>query len=171
MRHLVSLINRIFAVASGYLLLVILFLSIADLSIRNLGYSWLGILELAMLIVVAAIFFGLGYCEEKDGHVRVTLLLDRLPLRSCAAVRCIDETIALIGVGFLTYACFRATYLAYIGDNALMAGTLALYTWPTRLAMSVGLLCYTAQIFLNLITEVRNLLAKEPVRSPLTEQN
>jgi len=153
------------------MLMVIMVLSITDLTIRNLGFSVLGILELAILIVVAAIFFGLGLCEEKDGHVRVTLLLDRLPVRGTAALRCINEAIAIVGVSFITYACVRATYNAYVGDNAVMAGDIALYTWPTRLAMSIGLVMYTLQLILNLVTEIKNFLSAKPVRYPLIEKN
>ncbi len=170
MRKLLHCFNKLCSAISGYLIMVIMILSILDLSLRNLNISVLGILELSILIVVAAIFLGLGYCEEKDGHVRVTLLLDRLPPKTSAGLRVINTVIALIAVAFLTYACGRAAWKAYLGGNAVMAGDIYLYSWPTRLVMVISLGAYTIQILFNLYKELSNFLSGKPSRSPLTEE-
>ncbi len=167
MKKLIHILNAICSAVSGYMLIIIMILSMSDLIIRNMGYSVLGILEVSILIVVAAIFLGLGYCEEKDGHVRVTLVLDRLPVKRSAFTRIICSLISLPTIIFLTYACIRATLIAYRGDGAFVAGDLIIFTWPTRCLMSFGLVLYTIQIFYNLVIEIANYRSENTVRSPL----
>ncbi|MCM2130366.1 TRAP transporter small permease [Larsenimonas rhizosphaerae] len=60
-----------------------------------LGLSISGMSEIAGFLLVGATFLGTAYTFTKGGHIRVTLLTDRIPVRPRALLEVIMLTIAL----------------------------------------------------------------------------
>ncbi|WP_235040622.1 TRAP transporter small permease [Vreelandella profundi] len=110
--------------------------------LSRLGLSITGVSELASYLLVGATFLGLAYTFVHHAHIRVTLLIARLP----SAVRVWFEVfcliIALAISLMLSYGLIELAResLAY---NDVSSGFLSIPLWipQTVLATSVGLLC------------------------------
>ena len=164
MKRIIEGINRLLAESCGYLLMLVMFLTASDVILRNLGIVIFGVVEIAVFIVIAAVYFGLGHCEEEDGHVRITALISRFPPVPAQFTRLV-MAIATLGIMILaTYACARSAYSAYTDNEAVMANQTALYTWPARAAMVVGLFFYCCQLVISIGKEAEKL--REAISSP-----
>lgn len=166
MKRLIVAINRVLAESCGYLLMLVMFLTASDVVLRNLGFSVFGIVEIAVFIVIAAVYFGLGHCEEEDGHVRIAALISRFSPVPRQIVRLIMALATLAVMGLATYACAQSALSAYMDGEAVMANQTALYSWPARSAMVVGLFFYCCQLVFSIGNEwgkLRNALTGNPI--------
>lgn len=108
----------------------------------RLGLSITGVSEMASYLLVGATFLGLAYTFVHHAHIRVTLLISRLP----SVIRVWFEVFGLIvalaislllGYGLIELARESLQY------NDVSSGFLSIPLWipQTVLATSVGLLC------------------------------
>ncbi|MGO2056218.1 MAG: TRAP transporter small permease, partial [Halomonadaceae bacterium] len=108
----------------------------------RLGLSITGVSEIASYLLVGATFLGLAYTFVHHAHIRVTLLIARLPsaIRVWFEVFCL--VIALAISLMLSYGLIELAResLAY---NDVSSGFLSIPLWIPQLvlATSVGLLC------------------------------
>jgi TRAP-type C4-dicarboxylate transport system permease small subunit len=150
MRRIIVAINRLLAESCGYLLMLVMFLTASDVILRNLGIAIFGIVEIAVFIVIAAVYFGLGHCEEEDEHVRISALITRFPPVPRQFTRLVMAVATLVIMALATYACARSAYSAFSDKEAVMANQTALYTWPARTAMVIGLFFYCCQLVITI---------------------
>ncbi|MGJ7456195.1 TRAP transporter small permease [Halomonas sp. MA07-2] len=109
---------------------------------RRLGLGITGVSEIAAYLLVGATFLGLAYTFVHHAHIRVTLLISRLPsrIRVWFEVACLIVALAislLLGYGLIELARESLQY----GD--VSSGFLSIPLWipQTVLATGVGLLC------------------------------
>ena len=163
MKNVIVKVNRVLAESCGYLLMFVMFLTASDVVLRNLGFSIFGIVEIAMFIVIAAVYFGLGHCEEEDGHVRIAALVSRFPPVPRQISRLTMNIVTLAVMSLATYACIRSAIGSYFDNEAVMANQTALYAWPARTAMVIGMFFYCCQIVITIgdnWTKFRNTLSR-----------
>lgn len=68
-----------------------------DVTVRAIyGRSISGVFELAELSMVLVVFLGLGWTKIDDGHIRVTLLLDRMSERTQRIMETISWALAAL---------------------------------------------------------------------------
>ncbi|QTF91039.1 TRAP transporter small permease [Halomonas sp. BM-2019] len=110
--------------------------------LRRLGLGITGVSEIAGYLLVGATFLGLAYTFIHHAHIRVTLLLSRLPsrIRVWVEVWCLIVALAiglLLGYGLVELARESLHY------RDVSSGFLAIPLWipQTVLATGVGLLC------------------------------
>jgi len=104
LRKVYDFINRISlygaylaAVMGGLLILVVL----AEIVRRTVfGSSFLWTFEISSWLLVGFAFMGMGYTLQSGGHVRVTLLTNRLSEMSRTRL---DMALALVGAGMFGY--------------------------------------------------------------------
>jgi TRAP-type C4-dicarboxylate transport system permease small subunit len=110
--------------------------------ISRLGFGITGLSEMAAYLLVGASSLGLAYTFVHHAHIRVTLLITRLPtpVRAWTEVFCLTVALALclvldIGLVGLIIESLR------FGD--VSSGFLSIPLWipQTVLALGVGLLC------------------------------
>ena len=143
-------INRFLAESCGYLLMLVMFLTASDVLLRNLGFAVFGIVEISMFIVIAAVYFGLGHCEEENGHVRLDMAMQLLPPVHRQAGRLLAACATFAVMGLAVYACARSAVNAFASNEAVMANQTPLYSWPARTAIAVGLFFYCCQLVLSI---------------------
>ncbi|MCC7275256.1 MAG: TRAP transporter small permease [Alphaproteobacteria bacterium] len=120
---------------------------IAVMILAQIGGRMTGILvpsadDLSGYSMGASTFFALAYSLRRGGHIRVSLLLQRLPAvpRRWAELWCLSVATAMTG-----YASWWCTFMAWesyeLGD--VSAGVVAIPLWMPQLAMCAGvtLLC------------------------------
>ncbi|MBD3897862.1 TRAP transporter small permease [Halomonas sp. ML-15] len=110
--------------------------------LRRLGLSITGVSEIAAYLLVGATFLGLAYTFVHHAHIRVTLLISRLP----SAIRVWFEVFGLIvALAISLLLCYGLIELAResLQYNDVSSGFLSIPLWipQTVLASSVGLLC------------------------------
>lgn len=112
------------------------------LGMRRLGVSITGVSELAAYLLVGATFLGLAYTFVHHAHIRVTLLISRLPsaLRVWCEVFCLGIALAiglLLAYGLVGLARESLQY------HDVSSGFLSIPLWIPQsvLALSVALLC------------------------------
>lgn len=136
----------------GWLLLLIMGFIIFDLGSRAVGTPVYGVTESAMFVMIAIVYLGLPYAEKTRTHVRVELVLDRLPKKAAAIV---DLIIYLLVAGtmlIILYAVGLNAQKALTSRQAI-AGPTPLLIWPVKFVMVAALTLYSAQI-INTISEL-----------------
>ncbi|HUH60237.1 MAG TPA: TRAP transporter small permease [Candidimonas sp.] len=94
MKRLESLFNTLsnwFGILALACLLFLMFGTTADVVVRAItGRSISGVFEMAELSMVLLVFLGLGWTKRDNAHIRVTILLEKVPQH----VRRILETVS-----------------------------------------------------------------------------
>lgn len=109
---------------------------------QRLGFSITGVSELAAYLLVGATFLGLAYTFVHHAHIRVTLLISRLPSAIRVWVEIFCLLIALTISLLLTYGLIELARES-LQFNDVSPGFLSIPLWipQTVLATSTGLLC------------------------------
>lgn len=132
-------LSELLAALMGLFILLVILAQVAG---RYLGFVVPSALEMAGFATAGLIFLGLAPTLRAGGHIRVRLLLGRLPPKARRPL----ETLAL-GLGFLTalYASFQAWLRVAesfrYGD--LAPGLLPLPLWLPQSFLAVGLSVFT----------------------------
>jgi TRAP-type C4-dicarboxylate transport system permease small subunit len=115
-----------------------------------------GTLEITESLLTFLIYFGVAYTQLEGSHVRVTLLTDRLPLRS--------RRIFLIGVYFIAVVFFL--YVSYCMFSFAWDswevreskwGSIKYPLYPVKALAGVGAVLLAFQFLLDLIKELFDL--------------
>ncbi|GLR63553.1 TRAP transporter small permease [Marinospirillum insulare] len=104
-----------------------------------LGLHLPGLAEISAFLLLGATFFGLAYTFWQGGHIRVTLIIQRLPL---GLQRWLDSLMLLIAMAITGFALGFSVLLALdsyaYGD--LSIGMVPVPLWIPQVGMSLGLL-------------------------------
>lgn len=124
----------------------------------NLPIIWAE--DVVGLMLITLIFFALSHCWIEDGHVRMTLLYDRLSGRGRAVLDVLAAGVGLFFWGVLFYQSLLDVSSAMKLHEILDVSGIIL--WPFRIVLSVGLLMLNLQFILSLIDALTKMLRKEP---------
>lgn len=157
MKKIIFLINKWFAELSGWLLIIMMFLLIIDFASRGFYRPIQGVGELAVFVLVAVVYFGIPHCEEIRGHIRVTAILNRLPIRIRKVSNFIVYLISFLFLILLVFSVGRSFIQSYQCKEAI-AGTVPLIIWPVRLTIFIGAFFYCIGVMINTIDEFKKLI-------------
>jgi TRAP-type C4-dicarboxylate transport system permease small subunit len=155
LRRFVTMISQFFAEMSGWFLTIITFLLILNLLTRFFGIGIDGLLELTTFVFLAVVYLGLAHCEENDEHIKVNVILSKVPEPLRKILHIFNYVLAIGIGGILTYAAFDAAVKAYISKDSL-PGTTPLPTFPAKLIIFLGLAFFFLQAILRLYNSARN---------------
>lgn len=133
-------LNRLYSacgyLAAGFLALLML-LVLASILTRMAGVYVGGLTEFSGYAMAAASYFALAYTFRAGGHIRVTMLLNRLP----PAARAWAERYCLtVGAGLSTYLAFymsQLTWYSWIFEERSEGGD-AILIWIPQSAAALG---------------------------------
>ena len=83
-----------------------------------------------------------------DKHIKVTALLDRMPIKVQKMLRVFNGSIQLVVVAILIWAAYKNLIYTYV-KNVAISGAVPLILWPVRLVVLLGLFFYGLQSLLN----------------------
>jgi TRAP-type C4-dicarboxylate transport system permease small subunit len=142
-------------VIASTLMMVIMLAIVADVAVRIAsGASVPGLYELVELSVAAAVFFGLPAAQRDDAMIRVSLLTDRLAARRRRAVEAGAAVFSLAVCLALAVAAFHSFGTA-LAVNEARIGLIVAPTWPSRLAIALGLVFLAGEILISLVKTIR----------------
>ncbi|MCM5703759.1 TRAP transporter small permease [Larsenimonas salina] len=136
-----------------------------------LGWTISGVSEIAGFLLVGATFLGSAYTFATRGHIRVTLVTERLPLRIRVLLEVVALTLALVLTGYLGIELWvlLEDSIAY---NEVSYGLVAIpLVYPQAVLVSgIALLALAiAETLLN--TVVLGVIAPHRLDAPLPEQD
>lgn len=143
-----------FGVLSAVLIVVIMFLSSADVLSRNfVGVPIKGAYELNEIFFLCAAMMGIAYAQKYKAHVNVELVVSHLPKRTALILETYMTVVALITYVLVIWMSSLEFINSWTTDE-FRWGLIAIPLWPARLMIPLGftLLClrFIGEIVINI---------------------
>ena len=149
-RRVLSLVYVSAAALGGLCLISVLGLVMVQAAGRWMGIPFGGLTEMATYGMAASLFLPLGYAFKAGAHIRIGLLLDRLPEQRRWIL---DLWCLIIGFGlsaFLAWSAVAMTRTSFIiGD--VSPGADATPLWIPQVAMACGTVVFALAILDELV--------------------
>lgn len=148
----------------GVFILALAVLGATQVVMRTVfGMPILGYVDLVEQGTAVFAFLGLAYTQRLGGHIRMEILLQKLPRPALYRVEIVNTAFALLVVALLlpgSYLHFERAFL--IGDSTMSIG---LPTWPSKLLVFLSLSLLLLRLSVQFAGFVR--LARDPTRVPV----
>jgi C4-dicarboxylate transporter, DctQ subunit len=156
LKNCISKLNVWMVEICGWILFMLIGLLCFDIFGRSIGESTAWAAEIAVFVMICGVYLGLSHCEQKDKHVKVTFLLEKLPLKYRNAVMLFNQIVTAIVVGILTWSAYDNLIYTYQGEVAI-SSTVPLLLWPVRVVILFSIFIYFIQICLNMGDTIKGL--------------
>ncbi len=151
---------------SGVCLIAMTLLILSQIVARMLGVIIPSSEDFSGWLLSATIFFGLAYTFNTGGHIRLTILLGRLPEKLRRYSEIFALLIGLLIVGFLAYYTAFTVYESYDFEDVTDT-YLPMPLWLVQLPMALG----SATLFLAFLESfVLLLIGKTPKYMTLEQE-
>jgi TRAP-type C4-dicarboxylate transport system permease small subunit len=95
-----------------------------------------GSIDIAKLMLVVAVFFGIAYTQVEEGHVNITLLTERFPKRVQAVI---DSCVYFIGLGLFSVMTWQTVLAAIdLKANGTTTTVLPIPIYPFYFVVALG---------------------------------
>jgi len=144
---------------AGGVLACVFMAGIAILILAQIGGRMTGILvpsadDLSGYSMGASTFFALAYALRSGGHIRVSLILQRLGPATERWMELWCLTISVLIAAYCSYWCIFLTWESYsLGD--VSPGVLPIPLWMPQLAMSSGVTLFAIALLDDLVAVAR----------------
>lgn len=146
--------ERYLSVISWIAALFITFLIIIDVFLRfvfnaPLPATW----ETSEVVMPYIVFFAFAYTLKKDGHVRVTLFLDRLPSKARFQVEVFTKLVSFIICALFTYWSWLRFWHSFVVREEILA---AIYIpwFLGKFAMPIGMGMFAIQYLFEVFQDL-----------------
>jgi len=124
---------------------------VADVAFRVINRTSVpGMFEVVELALAAAVYLGSPVTQRENGMIRVELLTSRLSGRVRKFVSVLSLSISLAVCALLATAALQGLLGAIATDEARI-GLIAVSTWPSRLAIAVGVIVLAGEVMISLV--------------------
>lgn len=140
---------------SGFVMVAMMLLMVIDFTLRFLFDSpILGSFELTQLCMVLIVSGSFAYAQTEDGHVRITMFVDRFPMRLRSLIQ---------GFGLLLGAAMMIL-VAYAGflqggesaDRGQITSVLGIPVYPFYYLLGAGILIYVLVLLVHALCLIMN---------------
>lgn len=157
-----KVLDRLFAACgalAAVFLAAICVIVLAQVIGRLMGIAIPSADEFAGYCLSASSFLALGYALRRDAHIRVTLLIDRLPPRTRRGFEAVCAFAGLALAGYLTFFTAEMIYWSIeFGD--VTQGLVPIPLWIPQMGMMLG----TAALTLAFLADAAAILrGRDPV--------
>jgi tripartite ATP-independent transporter DctM subunit len=144
----------------GFLLALMMFITAADVFFRYvLNSSIAGAVELNEVMLILVVFFSVAQAAARKDHVRVELLVSRLPLRVQTVFNVVSDT-GVFGLSFLI-AWQAALFALDKWQKGLTTAVLSIPIYPFIILFALSMILFCLIILLDLIKEIKMLIAAQ----------
>jgi TRAP-type C4-dicarboxylate transport system permease small subunit len=116
------------------------------------GYE---LLEYLMAIIIP---LSIAFCAEKNAHVGVDMVVEKLSLKTRARVEAVTLLVTLVLCAILAWQCTMAISASYA--SGLESAVLHIPAYPTVVAVAIGMIALTFFIFAHLIACLMEVFSK-----------
>ena len=136
-------------VAAIFLILVAVFILIGICS-RIFGFYIRGLAEYSGYCMASASFFALAYTFVEDGHIRITLFLERLSgiKKKIVEIWCLG--VACFFSGYLAFYFFKMLIISYKFQER-SEGADEILIWIPQLSVAIGSIIFFISVLHNFI--------------------
>lgn len=153
--------NWIIMVGGSIVILAIVLLVVADVSGRYLFNSPIkGSLELSGVMLGIVAFLCFSYALIKRSHIRMTLLLDRLPTRLQVIAEIVAGVAGLTFFVVLDWGGIEQFWTSFV-IRELMPATITIPYWIPKMVLPIGVSLMIIQWMIYVVHHVFVLLSKE----------
>jgi len=157
MKNFLTKVNRLMATLSGMLMSIVVVLFLTNIISREINKPIQGLLQLAVFATIIVVYMGLAYCEDKDEHIKIEVIVSRLSLNAQNILKnVIAKVVEIVILSICIYAAALDAYSAFI-TKASITGTVPMILWPVKSMIFVGLFLFWFQILLNLIRFIKKI--------------
>ncbi|MFC5337569.1 TRAP transporter small permease subunit [Leucobacter denitrificans] len=162
LRRSIHVISRTFGIIAVLVIVFMMVATVADVARRYFtGAPIPGVTEAGEVLMVMAVFLGIAFTEYRGAHVRVTLVLEKLPPRVAAIINSLAMLVVLLLLAWMVWVT-TGRALESIEVDEVRFGLVKIPVWPGRIAIAVGLAAYFLEAIPRLYDSVRQAFAKEP---------
>lgn len=150
-----EIINSWLQNVAAVVLFIIMLLVIANILLRPFAMAVPGVFDLVVILTPVTISLSLAYCAVKDGHVAVSMLVDKFSKR---VQNIIDFTMGIIStVALLIATLYVVQRAAIMQQNNEVTTTILIPFAPFILLIAVGV----GMLALVVFGKVLNIFVKE----------
>ncbi len=143
-------VERALTVLSAVIVCLMMLLVVTQIMARALRTALPGIVESLELLVVAVVFLGLAYTQSVNGHIRIDVIQNRLPVKWRKALEGLLLALALGTFGIMTYVSGEKAYEAWVlGDYR--EGLIDYPLWPSKILIPIGVGLLSLRLLVQLI--------------------
>lgn len=110
------------------------------------------------LLMVAVIILPLAFIERSDGHIAVTVITDRLPLRLQFALKALGNLLFGLFFGVMGFMLAKKIPSEF-SENLYYDGRLEIPTWPMKTVFALGVAILVVRLMLSFIRNCRGVLS------------
>ena len=155
-----------FGVIAGLAILVMMLSTTIDTTLRYLFSRPIpGVFELNEVILVVCVFLGLAWTQIERGHIRVVLLLRRLPPKWIVVV---DLLVWIICFVLITFFGIQSAKEALHSFSILEFrwGSVQMPIWWAKALVPIGFWMMSLQLIIDIWTNIYRLLGLLPLQLP-----
>ncbi len=143
---------------STWLTLFLMLLVSTDVLYRAVvGKALLGVYNLSEIVMVGVCFLALAYTQNRRGHVRMELVLERLPRRARGFSEATSLLLSLIVCLLMFYRSVVELQVA-IEIRLVAAGIIKWPAWPLKIVVSFGLFLLCIRLGLQFGEQIRSFM-------------
>ncbi|RXJ74536.1 C4-dicarboxylate ABC transporter permease [Veronia nyctiphanis] len=139
---------------SGFCIIVIMLLILAQIIGRLFGFIVPSAEDFSGYALAASTFFGLAYTFREGGHIRVNLLIQRLPETLQTPLEVIVLAMAFILLTFTSYYCTYMVWESYDFEE-VTHGYIPIPLWIPQVPLAVGMIAFTLAVLDSLIEAIQ----------------
>jgi TRAP-type C4-dicarboxylate transport system permease small subunit len=159
----VKWVTSVLALVAGICLLLIVVATVVDVSSRPLRIAIPGIYELSRLFIAFAVSLSFAYTTRERGHVVITLLVERFPLRTQRRISIVSSSITTCVIGLMIWANVGILHSRWLAERT---DILRIPFLPARFAFEIGLFLFCLVLIIDIyatIKELRSNKISEPI--------
>ena len=142
-------IGSMTAVISAVTIVVMMLFTVVDVSLRRFGSGIEGYIELNRLMLVVVSFFAFAHTWNKDGHIRIDLLVNRFSPRAKSASRALDALAGLLLFGTIMWKGVGFAFKAY--RTGEVSSDLLLPLFPVKALLLIGCSVFVFHLLISFI--------------------
>jgi len=142
-------------------IVVMMFLVCGDIIGRYLLRTPIvGALELTEFLMAGIIFIGFAYSQAQKAHLRIDLLLTRLPQNSQYFLRIFNLAITFLFYALIAWRGIVGSWEAYVLDDKT-PGLIRIPYWPPKAVIPLGAVLLCSQILLDIVESLQERRVKK----------
>jgi TRAP-type C4-dicarboxylate transport system permease small subunit len=134
--------------------LLIMVLMVGQSILREMHVRTGAVNDVVSWLCAAASFFAMAHAFKHGDFVRVTLLLEKIPVRAQKRFELAALSIATVAVGYLAYWANRFTYESW-AFNDIAQGLLPMPMWIPQLTFALGSILLLVAVLDELVLVLR----------------